>query len=264
MPLQSSPDSVQMGFPFGGETHFFADNPHYCPLQDADALGMRAEPLAYQLQRDDVVTGILFFCFLLMTYVLSRGRRVFHHQFKNFFYEMRQRSGLFVEESGSERRYALLLFLPMCLMWALLLFRFKHPDGIDSPSLPSHYLFLAGYTLLFAAYYTLRHALYSMVNWVFFPHEAREMWVDAGSLLTCLQSVLLFPFVLLMVYFTLPDEWVFYCVLGIVGIVQLLRFYKSSVIFFAGFHRFLYNFLYLCTLETVPLLALCKLLACVP
>ncbi len=222
--------------------------------------GLEGEPLPYLLRHDDVVTCILFLCFFLMVYVYGRGRKVFLRHAKDFFYPARERGGLFVEEAGSERRYALLLTLQSSFMLGLLTFdRLQDASASPFPELPPQWLPVLG-MCLFATYFVVKMWLFGLVNAVFFPGAARESWADSYSMLLCLEGVLLFPIVLLVVYFDLGTVATTASVVGAIALVKALLFYKCSVIFFAGFHGFLRLIVYFCALEAVPLLALCKIL----
>ena len=70
------------------------------------------------------------------------------------------------------------------------------------------------------------------------------------------EGVLLFPVVMLLTYFNLSLDAAIIYALIVVGLVKILSFYKSYIIFFRGNGSFLQIFLYFCALEVVPLSAL--------
>ena len=70
------------------------------------------------------------------------------------------------------------------------------------------------------------------------------------------EGVLLFPVVMLLTYFNLSLDAAIIYALIVVGLVKILSFYKSYIIFFRGNGSFLQIFLYFCALEVVPLFAL--------
>ena len=75
-------------------------------------------------------------------------------------------------------------------------------------------------------------------------------------LIAATQGVLIFPVVLLLVYFGLSLQNVLYYCIIVVIIAKFLTFYKSHIIFFRQKGGFLRNILYFCALEIVPFVAL--------
>ena len=71
------------------------------------------------------------------------------------------------------------------------------------------------------------------------------------------EGVLLFPVVMLLTYFNLSLDAAIIYALIVVGLVKILSFYKSYIIFFRGNGSFLQIFLYFCALEAVPFSSLC-------
>jgi hypothetical protein len=73
--------------------------------------------------------------------------------------------------------------------------------------------------------------------------------------LTAGEGVLLFPLVLLQVYFDLSLESAAVYFIFVLILNKFLTFYKSWIIFFRQKSVFLQNILYFCALEIAPLLA---------
>ena len=71
------------------------------------------------------------------------------------------------------------------------------------------------------------------------------------------EGVLLFPVVMLLTYFNLSLDAAIIYALIVVGLVKILSFYKSYIIFFRGNGSFLQIFLYFCALEAVPFSGVC-------
>ena len=71
------------------------------------------------------------------------------------------------------------------------------------------------------------------------------------------EGVLLFPVVMLLTYFNLSLDAAIIYALIVVGLVKILSFYKSYIIFFRGNGSFLQIFLDFCALEAGPFSALC-------
>lgn len=69
---------------------------------------------------------------------------------------------------------------------------------------------------------------------------------------------LLFPLVLLAVYFDLNANTAKILIFIILGFTKIMLFYKCIRNFFNHFHGILHLILYFCTLEIIPLLFLWK------
>ena len=90
-------------------------------LLSVDANSKRGEPMPYTLSSDWVVTCLLLLCFILTSYVLSRGKQHLKEEFKNFF-SIKERSNLFDETTASDMRHKLSLIFQTCLLEAFCLF----------------------------------------------------------------------------------------------------------------------------------------------
>lgn len=71
--------------------------------------------------------------------------------------------------------------------------------------------------------------------------------------LSSCEGVVLFPAIILMTYFGFSVQGAVVYALVVVGIVKILSFYKSFIIFFRRKGAFLQIILYFCALEIVPL-----------
>ena len=69
-------------------------------------------------------------------------------------------------------------------------------------------------------------------------------------------GVLLFPWVLLEVYFGMALQKTMIIAMIVIFLVKMLTFYKCFDIFFKGTGVFLQIILYFCALEIIPLLSL--------
>ena len=81
--------------------------------------------------------------------------------------------------------------------------------------------------------------------------------MKANLFLTSSEGVMLFPVIMLLAYFNFSLQAAIIYSLIVLGLVKILSFYKSYIIFFRGNGSFLQIFLYFCALEAVPFSALC-------
>lgn len=220
--------------------------------------GIEGELIGYSLENDIIVTSILFFSFLLLSYVLKKGSRLILHQLKDFFVE-RERTNMFVE-TGQEFRYQIFLILNTSIMVGMLFYGlFLQPE--------KHFLTVSTWipiTLCIGVclvYFVLKFLLYSFVNWVFFQSSKRSKWIEVYSLIVSILGLVLFPLVSLYIYFDLSDRNTLISLGILLLFCKILLFYKGFCIFFPNFRGLLYNILYLCTLEIIPLIILAKVVS---
>lgn len=251
IPAYITPDSVRVLFEKG--TYFGNDSIFALPGNPIP--GAKGEIVPYALSNDYIVTAILALCFFLLCYVLSRGTSLIIHQLKEFFSE-RERNNMFVE-TGNEFRYQIFLIFHAGIMLSILAYDFRLQHVFPQYLYPSWEII--GYGIIVAfGYYVIKFLLYKLVNWVFFDKHQADRWDEICSLLISLQGLLFFPMACLSIY-SIPDsQYVLYSVLFVIILAKLLLFYKSFSIFFDKIHGLFYNILYFCTLETIPLLILWK------
>ena len=240
---------------------YFKDNAMLHPEVPHHNVGRSAVPISYLLSRDDLVTGSLLLCFLILVYVVNKTRRQLTQQTKDFFSTPKERTGLFAVETTIESRSRLFIIFQLCLMGGLLVFTYAQYSldiflGQISPR-----LLLGLYVCCFVAYFVVKRILNAFVNWIFFPKSQQKLWNDSYSYLFSVESLLLFPFALIFVYFNLPFEKGIWMFLFILIIIKILLTFKTLKIFFPKSYGLFHLFAYLCALELMPMLALWKVLA---
>lgn len=220
--------------------------------------GKEGIPIPYQLRTDDGITGIVLVCFFILTYVLSNGKHFLLQQLKSFF-STRERSNLFAEETNVDFRYRLLLVLNTCLVMGLLLF--EYIGNQEAAQLHTHPIrWLSIYVGIILAYYVVKYLFYTFINWIFFDKTRCKSWLDSYFLVFILEGLLLFPLLLLVIYFDLSVEnkLLFTGIILILGKIMLL--YKCGSIFFGKIYRIFYLIVYFCALEIVPCFLLGRIL----
>lgn len=207
--------------------------------------GREGVPVPYQLRTDDGITTLVLLSFFILAYVLSKGKYFLAQQAKEFF-STRERPSFFDEETNVDFRYRILLVLNTCLIAGLLLFEQFAPHA------PGRLWGLAVYVGVCLSYYVLKFATYSFTNWVFFNKSKQKPWQHAYSLIFGVEGILLFPVLLLLVYFDLPiDKKLIFAGLVII-LGKILLFCKCASIFFGKKQRAFYLIVYFCALEIVP------------
>ncbi len=235
---------------------YFRDNAMLHTELPYRSRGMSAVPLPYRLWNDDLVTGILLLCLILLVYVFNKTRRQMAQQARDFFFAPKKHTGLFAVETSIEGNARLFIVFQLCLMGGLLTFAYAQYTldlflGQVSPR-----LLLAIYVGCFVAYFVLKRMCYGFVNWVFFSKSQQKVWNDSYSYLISLESFVFFPLALIFIFLGITFEkgiWIF---LILLILIKILLGFKTLKIFFPKIHGLFHLFAYLCALELMPMLTL--------
>lgn len=213
--------------------------------------GMEGIPLPYQLRSDWMVTGILFLCFILVSYVLAHGKKYLGQKFKNFALS-KQRASLFDDTTASDVRYTLALIFQTCILSGFCVYDyFSDRESLLFDTVP-HSLLLGIYIGSIVLFFAIKWLLYSLVNWIFFNKGKNRVWIESYFGVLVGAGFLLFPVVLLIIYFDLPSETAPYFILFIIIIAKIPLFYKCFSNFFNTFYGSFHLILYFCALEILP------------
>lgn len=226
-------------------------------MQPDREAGMQGEPLPYLLRSDWLVTLCLFLCFLLYSYALRNGKKYLAQRFRNFF-QHKQRGSLFDEPVGSEVRYTLTMGGVTCILGGFCLYDYFSDNSSLLFQIVPHSLLLGIYVTTIFLLVSFKWISYSFINWIFFDKEKNRSWIRSWFDLQIGTGVLLFPVVLLIVYFDLKPDIAKTLVVIILCFAKILLFYKCIKNFFNHFHGCLHLILYFCTLEIIPDLLLWK------
>ena len=218
-------------------------------------IGEQGIPFQYLPRTDDFIALILLVCFFISSFVLSRNKRHLLLQIKSFF-NQRDRASIFGNSASIDIRFLILMLLQTAIFSGLFFFNFF--DDI-SPSLMenvSPYLLLGGYIVSCAVYILLKWLMYVLLGWIFFDKNKTSLWISSYFTLVCYFGFVLFPFVLLLIYFDLKLIYLVVLGLFLLLFVKILMFYKWIKLFFNKFEGLLLLILYFCALEIIPCLLL--------
>jgi len=215
--------------------------------------GVPGDPVPYTVRNDDTITMLLIFCFITFIVTLGHAHRFIIRQLKNFFF-ITHNDELMTETKG-EIRLQLFLAMQTCLLLAICSFFYANHYVSDTYFLDSDLQLIGLYFILFILFFSLQSLLYWNVNRLFFDDKSNLQWWRASLFLTAASGVLLFPAVLLQVYFSISLENVTFYYLFVLILYLSLTFYKAWDIFFRQNVFSLQIILYFCALEIVPLLA---------
>ena len=233
---------------------FFSKDSLFHPELKGGRQGVAGDPVPYTVAGDDFVTTLLLFCFLMACIAFSKSRHFILRQAKTFF-----RTPSFgttvITETSNELRFQLFLALQTCLLVAIGYFIYSRASISDTFTI-EQYQVISIYAGFVAVYFLLKALLYSMIGWVFFDRKKNEQWMKSYLFLVSCEGVMLFPVIVLLTYFSFSIQAAVIYTLIVAGIVKILSFYKSFIIFFRRKGTFLQIILYFCALEVVPFFAL--------
>ena len=254
-PLQDSltTDTAGFGQPLYQWKGYFSNDSLLSTGKQREYQGVAGDPVPYTLRGDDFFTSLLLLCFIVLCFSASHTQQFVNSQFKSFFSTSSHRQSL--SETAGERRFQYFLVGMTCLLLAISTYDYitcfvAQTFRIDE------YVLLALLFGCFALYFIFKRMLYQLVNAVFFSSSQTRMWRQVSLFITSMEGGLLFPIVMVQIYFELPLEKTVYYYGFVLFLAKILTFYKSWSIFFGGNGIFLRNFLYFCTLEITPLLIL--------
>ncbi len=208
----------------------------------------------YAVSNDNTVAALLLGCFVMAMVAFSLSRNFLERQTKGFFRISRSKESL--AETDSEVRFLSILLAQTSLLGSILYYFFARNNGSGRLESESQIAAIGCFFGIFVAYFLFKYLVYGFVNWVFFDRKNNVQWKRSQLFLSSLEGVLLFPVVLLLVYFSLSLNAALIYTLIVMLIIKMLAFYKGYTIFFKRIGASLQIILYFCALELMPLMVL--------
>jgi hypothetical protein len=215
--------------------------------------GVAGAPVPYTVRGDNAITTLLILCFVLFVVSVAHSRSFIGKQLKNFFRETHNSDSS--GETGGELHFQTFLVMVDCLVLAISSYLWATQAISGSFMFQTDLTLIAILTGLFALFFALRWLAGTIVNLTFFGVKKNLQWIKLQLLVTACEGVLLFPMLLLLVYFDFPEENALYYFGFVLFLNKILTFYKCWLIFFKQNSGYLQNILYFCALEIAPLLA---------
>lgn len=215
--------------------------------------GVLGDPAPYSVSSDNTITGLLIASFVLAMIALAHSWNFLSRQVKYFFYMPRNVAD--ITETSNEIRFQEFLVIVTAMLISIL-FYFYSTYYMDGEYVMESQLAVIGiYMAIVTAYFIIKAILYRIVNGVFFNSKNNEQWRKTFLFLVSLEGVLLFPFVLLQVYFNISTHITLVYTFSVLIFVKILTIYKGYAIFFKRIERSLQFILYFCALEVIPVLS---------
>ena len=127
----------------------------------------------------------------------------------------------------------------------------------------NHYLVMMSYAGIFIAYLLMKRFLYMISIPMYSNIQQWRAWRHLFSFTTALQGLWFLPVTIINIYLGLGASTTLILAIIGVAITFFVRIYNAWSIFFKKKKLYVPFFLYLCTLETVPLALLAGTLTCV-
>ena len=233
---------------------FFSKDTLFHPELPGGRYGVAGDPVPYSVHSDNIITSLLLLCFIFAVIAFSNTSSFIARQVKNFFYTPHEGTTE-VTETANEVRFQIFLVFLTSLLLSLLFYFYTINNIGETFVLQSQYHLIAIYLGMIVGYFLSKYLLYGIVNVVFFESKQNSRWNKTLLFITSVEGVLLFPVVILEVYFAMADKNVVIYFIIAMTIVKILTFYKCYVIFFRRNVAKLQIILYFCTLEIIPMLA---------
>lgn len=234
--------------------YFTERNPDLPTDQPYRTVGEAGDPVPYTVRADNTLTILLLLCFVFFVVSLAHSKHFLAKQLKDFFWPASNDRDN--NESGGELRFMVFLSMVNALVLAISTYLVAS-NAIDQKVIESTGLMLIAILFAaFTAYYCVKWMVTSIVNLTFFGGKKTLQWMTVQLQVTALQGVLLFPILALQIYFDFSAENALLYLALVLFLNKILTFCKSFQIFFKGNGLYLQTFLYFCSLEIAPMLAL--------
>jgi len=219
--------------------------------------GMKGDPMPYLLRSEWMITGILFLCLIVISYIASKGKKHLQNQLKSIF-TTRERASLFDEATGSDIRYTFVLIVNACVMLGICAYHYAVHLIPQLLKAFNHFVLLGLFILIGFIYMTAKWGVYKTINWIFFEKSRNSLWTISYFNVIIWLGLILLPVILLTVYFGLTARISFFFMAFAIISAKILLFWKCFNNFFNKIHGFFHLILYFCALEILPDLILWK------
>lgn len=212
-------------------------------------------------QSIDLISCVFLCCFVFFGRLMGRKLKLLPEMAKELS-SVKDRDSIFSDPTRNEWFENFFLCLQNCLLLSVFIFKYYSSNNdsfINSPEKTGLFILIS--TLTLGLFFFLKWILYNLTGNVFFHKSALKIWSNDYFSLLAYSGALLFLPVLIFFYIDSSYKLFYYLVVFVFFLIEIIIIYKLFVLFFRKFSRLLYLFLYLCTLELVPLFFLVKVLA---
>ncbi len=251
LPVAEAQDS---SLPLYYRENFFSRDTVFYTEQTGNQYGIAGDPIPYTVRGDNLLTSLLLICFIFLVISISNARNFITKQAKNIFFIPRNNNN--ISETSAEFRFQFTLVVVTCLVLAISTYQYTIFYVSDTFVVSNNLTLIGIFFAVFLAYFLLKVLFYNIVNTIFFEPQLNRQWQKKYLFIIAAEGVLIFPAMMLLVYFDLSPKKAVYYFIFILFLLKILTIYNYWNIFFSQKGGFLQTFLYFCTLEIVPLVNL--------
>lgn len=250
-------DSIQKCYTMG----YFSENPLLHPEIIAKTPGFSGETRPYELRNDEWITVTLLCSFLFLVFFIRYIWRFLTLQAKEFLNPTLPDSTSSQESKSSlENHYSFFITIILGIMYSLIFYGYTQQSlRLFLGQLSPHTL-IGHYIICILSYFAIRKLSYNFVNCIFFDKLKQRKWKNAYSFLILTETVLLFPVLLVLVYFNVPFQKSLYIILFLFFFVKTLQLIKIFQILFNKLYCLFHFFVYFCALEIIPIVIIWTIL----
>lgn len=216
--------------------------------------GMPADDRPVSPAGNSGVLTIVTICFVLLALNYRNCVRILGN-FTELLIKPRPRTNAFDDNTANESRTEMLMLFQTCVLEAILLYLCI---GVHAPA-SGVFVHFALLTVITVCYYLFQVMAYLTVGYVFAPYGyTRPLLRTFNGTQSMLGLALMIPTLSMLFYPALSSAMVGVA-LTLYVLARLVFIRAGFRIFYHNFSSLLYFFLYLCTLEIIPLIAVYRL-----
>ena len=239
------------------DTGYFSKDSLLCTSQvhSSSTFGVAGNPMVYSVRGDNMITIILISSFIVFLFSTTHSGEFFKQQFKHLFFSRPADADTSTDSVSGFKRFLPFIIAVYCLLLGISSYLWCRENITEDFIYDDHFIVVSLLSTTFLGYFLGKWIIQAFVNRVFFGSKKTLHWLWITCFLATSSAILIYPIVLLQVYFDLSMKNALICFVFILILNKLLTFYKCWLIFFKQNGLFLQTFLYFCALEIIPLLA---------
>lgn len=214
-----------------------------------------AHALPMTPRRSSGVSAGILCCFVLLMVVRRWRHPSFREEVRRFFIPTNHSTNREERDISSQEGVRFLMALFTSIEVSLMLFFYAY-EQVAFTSIWSQWLLIFSLVSGCVLFIILKQLLYHFVHTVFFEPCQIRLWRSQYAFLFTVESYLLFPVMLLLVYVLPNPLWALYAGATVILTAKFVLLLKCFSTFFRKIYCIPQLFAYLCALEIVPLLVL--------
>ena len=214
---------------------------------------------AYSVGNDNFISLGMLSLFIILTIVLSNNRATIAYRIKDF---MSPKRTYMNERSNNNVKEALCIFLLILISSLSISALWANPlmeKSIAETTLEAPFWLYAIGSAIILTFVYVKIQAYTIINWVFFNNEACKRWTSSYLFLASVTAIILYPAAIVSTYVPEAREVASLVVILAFILYEILIIYKLFVNFKIKKYGYMLIFLYFCSVELVPTLAIWQL-----